>query len=101
MEAVRAKILAADGLLIASPEYNFSIPAPLKNVLDWVSRPTNVLAGKYVALIGASPGPLGTVLVHEHLRTVFSILAATVMPAVARVGVVHQKVDFTTGQVCT
>eukprot|EP00011_Vannellida_sp_DIVA3-517-6-12_P009722 CAMPEP_0114624964 /NCGR_PEP_ID=MMETSP0168-20121206/11031_1 /TAXON_ID=95228 ORGANISM="Vannella sp., Strain DIVA3 517/6/12" /NCGR_SAMPLE_ID=MMETSP0168 /ASSEMBLY_ACC=CAM_ASM_000044 /LENGTH=190 /DNA_ID=CAMNT_0001836241 /DNA_START=12 /DNA_END=584 /DNA_ORIENTATION=- len=98
VEAFRAKILACDGLLIASPEYNFSIPAPLKNAIDWASRPNNVFAGKFVGLCGASPGPLGTVLVHEHLRTVFGILQCTVLAAVARVGACHTKIDFATGE---
>lgn len=57
-------IAAADGLVIATPEYNWSIPGVAKNVIDWVSRPPEdqgrVLHGKPVALIGASPGGFGT-----------------------------------------
>lgn len=98
VEAFRAKILTADGILIASPEYNFSIPAPLKNAIDWASRPTNVLAGKFIGLCGASPGPLGTVVVHEHLRAVFGILHASVLPGVARVASCHTKIDFAKGE---
>ncbi|QGN54825.1 NADPH-dependent FMN reductase [Novosphingobium sp. Gsoil 351] len=59
-------IAAADGLLIATPEYNSSIPGVLKNAIDWLSRPNSdiarVFGGKPVALIGASPGGFGTVL---------------------------------------
>jgi len=59
-------IAAADGLLLATPEYNNSIPGVFKNAIDWLSRPpadaARVFAGKRVALIGASPGGFGTVL---------------------------------------
>lgn len=59
-------IAAADGLLIATPEYNNSIPGVLKNAIDWLSRPPadirRVFGGKPVALIGASPGGFGTIL---------------------------------------
>src|SRR5262249_39693105 len=57
-------IAAADGLLIATPEYNNSIPGVLKNAIDWLSRPPadikRVFGGKPVAVIGASPGGFGT-----------------------------------------
>ena len=59
-------IAASDGLLLATPEYNNSIPGVFKNVIDWASRPpadsARVFRGKPVALIGASPGGFGTVL---------------------------------------
>jgi NAD(P)H-dependent FMN reductase len=59
-------IAEADGLIIASPEYNNSVPGPLKNAIDWLSRiddiPQPVFAGKPVAVIGASPGGFGTLL---------------------------------------
>ncbi len=59
-------IAAADGLLISTPEYNNSVPGPLKNAIDWLSRiddeSINVFAGKPVAVVGASPGGFGTVL---------------------------------------
>ena len=57
---------AADGLLLATPEYNNSIPGVLKNAIDWMSRPPadikKVFGGKAVALIGASAGGVGTIL---------------------------------------
>ncbi|RYD37094.1 MAG: NAD(P)H-dependent oxidoreductase [Verrucomicrobiaceae bacterium] len=61
------EIAAADGLLLASPEYNNSVPGPLKNAIDWLSRLDDmygrpVFAGKPVAVIGATPGGFGTVL---------------------------------------
>jgi chromate reductase, NAD(P)H dehydrogenase (quinone) len=59
-------IAVADGLLLATPEYNNSIPGVLKNAIDWLSRPASdikrVFGGKPVALMGASLGPFGTVL---------------------------------------
>lgn len=59
-------IAAADGLLIASPEYNNSIPGVLKNAIDWLTRPPEdikrVFSGKPVAVMGASPGGFGTIL---------------------------------------
>ena len=68
---LRSRIAAADGLLLATPEYNFSIPGVLKNALDWASsaRPS-VLAGKPVAVMGASVGLFGTVRAQRHLREV-------------------------------
>ncbi|MGD2031893.1 MAG: NADPH-dependent FMN reductase [Gammaproteobacteria bacterium] len=60
------RIAAADGLILASPEYNSSIPGVLKNVMDWLSRPPDqigrVFRDRPVAVIGATPGGLGTVL---------------------------------------
>ena len=73
-------IAAADGLLIATPEYNGSIPGVLKNAIDWLSRPTEdiarVFGGKPVALIGASPGGFGTVLAQEAWLPVLRKLGA-------------------------
>jgi chromate reductase len=60
VERFRAEILAADAILFATPEYNASIPAPMKNAVDWASRPPNALAHKPAAICGASPGVLGT-----------------------------------------
>lgn len=73
-------IAAADGLLLATPEYNGSIPGALKNAIDWLSRPTDdiarVFGGKPVALIGASPGGFGTVLAQEAWLPVLRKLGA-------------------------
>ena len=71
----RDRITAADALLIATPEYNYSIPGVLKNALDWASRPDSngflPLDGKPIAIMGASPGNFGTVRGQLHLRQVF------------------------------
>jgi chromate reductase len=64
--ALKDTIAGADGLLLATPEYNNSIPGVFKNAIDWLSRPPadikRVFSGKPVALIGASPGGFGTIL---------------------------------------
>ena len=69
----KARIRAADAILIATPEYNYSIPGVLKNAIDWASRPygDNSWAGKPVAVMGASPGMVGTARAQYHLRQCF------------------------------
>jgi chromate reductase len=63
----------ADGILIATPEYNYSVPGVLKNAIDWASRPygAHVLLGKPIAIMGASSGTFGTVRAQMHWRQVF------------------------------
>lgn len=69
--ALKAQVRAADAVLLVTPEYNFSIPGVLKNTLDWLSRPPEPpFDGKPVAIMGASPGPVGTARVQYHLRQV-------------------------------
>jgi chromate reductase, NAD(P)H dehydrogenase (quinone) len=82
---LRAAVAAADALLIATPEYNWSIPGVLKNAIDWLSRaaPDEVLAGKPIAVIGASAGQWGTRLAQSHLRQVLAATESVVMPAPA------------------
>lgn len=64
--ALKDRIAAADGLLLATPEYNHSLPGVFKNAIDWLSRPPadipRVFGGRSVAVIGASPGGFGTIL---------------------------------------
>jgi chromate reductase len=69
----KKKIIAADAILIATPEHNYSIPGVLKNAIDWASRPhgDNALDGKPVAIMGASIGMLGTARAQYHLRQTF------------------------------
>ena len=69
---LREQVAAAHGLLIATPEYNHSVPGVLKNAVDWLSRPLagEVLAGKPVAVVGASAGRWGTRLAQAALRQV-------------------------------
>ena len=77
---LRAHIAEADGVLIATPEYNYSIPAVLKNAIDWASRPPDQpFNGKPVAIMGASPGRTGTARAQYHLRQCFVFLNAHVL----------------------
>lgn len=70
LKTFKEKIRSADGILIATPEYNFSVPGVLKNVIDAVSRPygTNPFEGKPVGIMGTSTGMLGTARAQYHLR---------------------------------
>jgi chromate reductase len=76
VRTLRATVKAADAVLIATPEYNYSIPGVLKNALDWGSRPAaeNAWRGKPAAILGATGGLLGTVRAQYHLRQMFVFL---------------------------
>lgn len=79
-EAVRR----ADAVMIVTPEYNAGIPGPLKNAIDWLSRATPAggapIAGKPVAILGASPGMLGTARAQSQLRLILQNLQLPVLP---------------------
>ena len=81
----------ADALLIATPEYNSSVPGALKNALDWASRPfpDNALRGKPVAVIGASTGLFGAVWAQAEVRKVLNIIGADVLDGELPVGTAH------------
>ena len=69
VETFRGQIRGADALLFVTPEYNYSIPGVLKNAIDWASRPPEQpFAGKPAAVMGASPGIIGTARAQYHLR---------------------------------
>ncbi|MDH3734695.1 MAG: NAD(P)H-dependent oxidoreductase [Gemmatimonadota bacterium] len=80
--ALKRAIHAADGVVIATPEYNQGMPAVTKNAIDWASRPPKPQAwdGKPVVIMGASPGRLGTVSAQRSLRETLSAVNARVMP---------------------
>ena len=82
MRELKERIAAADALLIATPEYNYSIPGVLKNALDWASRPpqTSVLRKKPVGIVGASGGRSGTMRSQLALRHVFVFTGSYAMP---------------------
>jgi len=81
VKRLRGAIAAADGLLLASPEYNFSVSAPLKNAIDWGSRaPNQVFQDKPVAIFSCSPGPLGGARVQYDLRRILSQIWAFPLP---------------------
>jgi chromate reductase len=99
--ALADAIRAADGVIIVSPEYNFSIPGGLKNAIDWVSRlPGQPFAGKPVALQSASPGPLGGARVQYDLRRAMVFLDAFVLnkPEIF-IGGCATKIDDKTGEI--
>ncbi len=78
--AFRAAIAPADAVLMVTPEYNASVPAVLKNAIDWASRPpSQPFDGKPVAIMGASPSPLGTVRCQTHLRQILVGMNAMVL----------------------
>jgi chromate reductase len=80
-EALRQAMLEADAVLVATPEYNHSIPGVLKNALDWASRPAgqSALSGKPAAVIGASTGMFGAVWAQAETRKVLGALGGRVV----------------------
>jgi len=81
--ALKAAIEAVDAVLFVTPEYNRDIPGGLKNAIDWASRPwgTNSFARKPSAVIGASPGKIGTAVAQQNLRSILSFCQAPQMNA--------------------
>jgi chromate reductase, NAD(P)H dehydrogenase (quinone) len=95
--SLREAIESADAVLIASPEYNSSIPGQLKNAIDWASRPLreNALWGKPVAVVGASTGMFGAVWSQAELRKTLAASGARVVDRDLPVG--HADDAFTDG----
>jgi chromate reductase len=93
--SLRAAVAAADAVVIATPEYNHSIPGALKNALDWASRPfaTNVFRGKPVAVIGSSVGLFGAVWAQAELRKVLVAMGARVLEGDLAVGSAGERFD--------
>ncbi len=88
VERLRERVAAADAVLIATPEYNASIPGALKNAIDWASRPypDNVFKGKPVLVIGASTGLFGAVWAQADMRKVLRYVGAHVLESELPVG---------------
>jgi chromate reductase, NAD(P)H dehydrogenase (quinone) len=88
VEELRQAVRDADAVLVATPEYNHSIPGQLKNALDWVSRPAgkSALNGKPAAAIGASSGMFGAVWAQAELRKVLGAMGGRVIEAELPVG---------------
>ncbi|PDT54223.1 MULTISPECIES: NADPH-dependent FMN reductase [Sinorhizobium] len=80
VEALKQRIIAADGVILFTPEYNNSVPGVLKNAVDWLSRPAadigKVFGGRPFALAGASPGNFGTILSQNAWLPVIRTLGA-------------------------
>ncbi|HEY7622205.1 MAG TPA: NADPH-dependent FMN reductase [Solirubrobacteraceae bacterium] len=91
VERLRRTIAAADAVLIASPEYNGSLPGALKNAVDWASRPfpLNAWRDKPTAVIGASTGIFGAVWAQAQLRNALGLAGARVIEAELAVGSAH------------
>ena len=95
VEDFRRRVREADAVLIATPEYNASIPGALKNALDWASRPlaTNAFRNKPVAVIGSSAGAFGGVWAAAELRKVLGAMGSRVVDAELAVGHAAEKFD--------
>ncbi len=95
VQAFKDAIAGADGLLIATPEYNSSIPGVLKNALDWASRPRaeSPLAGKPAAVIGSSTGLFGAVWAQAETRKVLGSTGARVVDRELPIGQVDEALD--------
>jgi len=91
----KAELAAADGILFVTPEHSRSVPAVLKNAIDWGARPwgRNSWAGKTAAITGTSPGAIGTAVAQQHLRQMLGVLGALVMGGEAYVTFKPDLVD--------
>jgi chromate reductase, NAD(P)H dehydrogenase (quinone) len=83
-EAFKAAIASVDAVLFVTPEYNRSIPGALKNAIDWASRPygKNSFARKPSAVIGTSPGKIGTAVGQQHLRSILAFCNSPLMNSI-------------------
>ena len=92
---LRDTLSAADAVLVATPEYNASLPGALKNALDWASRPfpDNCLRGKPVAVVGASTSIFGAVWAQAELRKVLGTIGARVLDRELPVPLAHHAFD--------
>jgi len=96
---LKDRMIAADAILIASPEYNGSLSGALKNAIDWASRPYEGEAplacfkGKVGGLLAASPGAIGGLRGMRHVRQILTQLHMVVVPSEFALGVAHQAFD--------
>ncbi|WP_053367956.1 NADPH-dependent FMN reductase [Bacillus sp. FJAT-27245] len=97
----KQSIANADGVIIITPEFNWSIPGVLKNALDWASRVDKVFIGKPVFPMGVTMGTLGTIRAQLHLREILTALQAKQLPPAGNevlIGFANQKFDARTGR---
>ncbi len=80
VQKMREAIAAADGVIVATPEYNYSVSCVTKNAIDWASRNPNVFTGKTVAIMGASAGGFATVRAQAAIRPILASVDALVLP---------------------
>jgi chromate reductase len=95
VSALRQALVDADGVLIATPEFNGSVPGVLKNALDWASRPfpDSALRATPVAVIGASTGMFGAVWAQAETRKILGVIGADVIDAELPIGQAHAAFD--------
>ena len=95
VERLKAEIAAADAVLVATPEFNGSMPGQLKNAFDWVSRPLaeNPIRSKPVAVIGASTSSFGGIWAQRELKKVLGIMGARVLDVELAVPKAHGRLD--------
>ncbi len=95
VDSLRRAIAASDALLLATPEYNGSIPGQLKNALDWASRPfdSTPLRNKPVAVVGASTGAFGAAWAQADLRRVLATIGARVVEQGLALPFAHERLD--------
>jgi chromate reductase len=91
--ALKDAIASVDAVLFVTPEYNRSIPGALKNAIDWASRPwgKNSFARKPSAIIGTSPGKIGTAVAQQHLRSILAFCNSPLM------NLIEAYIEFTPG----
>lgn len=92
----KKRVAEADAVLWVTPEYNYSIPGVLKNVIDWLSRVDKVLIGKPSWIMGATMGNLGTVRAQQHLRDILFCpgVGTPLLPGnEVYIGAIHEKMD--------
>ncbi len=95
VESLRAAVAEADAVVVATPEYNGSVPGVLKNAVDWASRPrgTSSLAGKAALVISASPSPRGAQWAREDLARILNVAGAEVVDSSFGLGAAHEAYD--------
>lgn len=92
---LKESVIGADGLVIFTPEYNISVPAVVKNVMDWISRPYGAGAIRTVAVgvVAASPGGRGGIGVRDHLSDILGIICPGFHAETLGLGRVHDAMD--------
>lgn len=98
IRALRDAVARADALVVTTPEYNASVPAVLKNAIDWASRPRGAasIAGKPAAVLGATPSPGGAASAREHLVAILTRAGAR--PLETTVGIAGAHAAFADGE---
>ena len=92
---LKAAVAAADGMVIFTPEYNISVPAVVKNVIDWISRPygSGAVRSVTIGVVAASPGGRGGVGVRDHLSDILGIICPGFHRETLGIGHVTQALD--------